>query len=226
MTTARVLTIAPTAPADTLVVFLHGVGSNADGFHAIAKELAPSLPHAELVIVDGFHPFDQGPSGRQWFSIRGINDANRAERVRGAGEEVSSWIDAELDRRKLGHDRLVLVGFSQGAIVSSWLSVHRTPRPRAVLMFSGLVGIASDEAPVAGVPVPVFMAHGDRDPVISVSVVDPGVRTLEAWGAQVTKHVYANLDHRIDGRELTDAKAFLAATLRGSVIAGAGPRRP
>ena len=195
-------------------MLLHGVGSNAGSFHEVAKELAPAFPRAELVTVDGFHTFDQGPSGRQWFSIRGITDDNRAERVRGAGAEVSSWIDAELDRRSLGHDRLVLVGFSQGAIVSSWLAVHRTPRPRAVLMFSGRVGIAADEAPVAGEPVPVFVAHGDRDPVISVSVVEPGVRTLEAWGAQVTKHVYSNLDHRIDGRELTDARAFLATVLR------------
>lgn len=195
-------------------MLLHGVGSNAASFHEIAKELAPAFPRAELVTVDGFHPFDQGPSGRQWFSIRGITDENRAARVGGAGAEMSAWLDAELDRRALAHDRLVLVGFSQGAILSSWLAVHRAPRPRAVLMFSGRAGIGAEEAPIAGAPVPVFVAHGDRDPVIPATLVDPTVQTLEAWGAQVTKHVYPNLDHRIDGRELSDAKAFLAATLR------------
>jgi len=47
-----------------------------------------------------------------------------------------------------------------------------------------------------------------------VSVVDPGVQKLVSAGAKVTKHVYPNLDHRIDSRELADATTFLTALLR------------
>jgi phospholipase/carboxylesterase len=164
------------------------------------------------VTPDGFHPFDQGGRGRQWFSVRGVTEVNRPARVRAAGAEVSLWIDHELATRGLRPDRLVIVGFSQGAIVAAWLAVHRKPSPVAVVMFSGRV--AEDARPVAHTTsTSVFIAHGTDDPIMPVSQVEPGASTLRAWGAHVTSRVYPGLAHQIDARELADARAFLAKAL-------------
>jgi phospholipase/carboxylesterase len=175
--------------------------------------LGESLQRAELIVPDGFHPFDGGGQGRQWFSVRGVTDENRPARVRDAGAEVSRWIDVELLRRGLGSDRLVVVGFSQGAIVGAWLAVHRAPRPAAVVILSGRV--AEADVPSAGVGPRVFIAHGDRDGTIPASLVDSGASVLEAWGARVTKRVYPGLGHEIDERELRDVAAFLAGAVEG-----------
>jgi len=194
-------------PASELVVLLHGVGATAASFQDIGRALAPALPRADFIVPDGFHPFDRAPTGRQWFSMG--DGEHRAERVREAGGEVSRWIDSELARRGLGGDRLVIVGFSQGAMVAAWLAVHRQVHPAAVVMLSGLV--ADDGAPVSGAsPTPVFVAHGDRDRVISVSYVEPGVQILQAWGARVTTRIYPGLDHHVDPQELSDVREFLA----------------
>jgi phospholipase/carboxylesterase len=164
------------------------------------------------VTPDGFHPFDQGGAGRQWFSVRGITEGNRPARVRAAGGEVAHWIDHELDTRGLARDRLVVVGFSQGAIVAAWLALHRKPSPLAVVMLSGRV--VEEAPPVAhATSTSVFMGHGTEDPVMPVSLVEPGARTLRAWGAHVTSHVYPGLAHQVDARELADARAFLAKVL-------------
>ncbi len=209
-------------PATTLVVALHGLGDRAAGFEPIAQELAGALPRAEIVVPDGFHPFEGGGSGRQWFSFRGLSDANRAERVREAGQEVSRWIDAQLAARKLEPSRLAVVGFSQGAMLGAWLAIHGTPRPAAVVMFSGR---ASEEGPPpAGAATQVLVAHGDQDRVIPVANVDPTVRVLEAAGDRVTKRVYPGLGHRIDARELRDAAEFLQGIL-GSGQPSTGTRR-
>jgi phospholipase/carboxylesterase len=209
----NVLSIAPEAGAPTeLVVLLHGVGAEASSFHAIARALAPTLPQAELLTPDGFQPYAQAPTGRQWFSRLGLTDANRPTRVREAGEEVSRWIDGELAARGLGRDRLVVVGFSQGAMVAAWLAVHRAPPPAAVVMCSGR--FADDAVPVAGsVSTPVFMGHGTDDAVMSPAVSEPSARALEAWGARVTRRSYPGLGHQIDERELRDVAAFLKAAL-------------
>ncbi len=212
----QVLSLPPRAggPPTLLVVLLHGVGASAESFHPVARALAPVLPRAEFVTPDGFHPYDEGGGGWQWFSRRGISNANRPVRVREAGVEVSRWIDGQLDRRGLARDRLVVVGFSQGAMVGAWLAVHRAPAPAAVVMLSGRV--ADDLAPVAGsVATPVFMGQGDSDPVVLPAELEPGVRTLEAWGARLTKRLYPGLAHQVDGRELADVEAFLNAALGG-----------
>ena len=74
-----------TLPADGaakyLVVFLHGVGDSADGFAPVAEALQASLPGAELLVPDGFEPYDAGGDGRQWFSRQGLTDESRPKRV-------------------------------------------------------------------------------------------------------------------------------------------------
>jgi phospholipase/carboxylesterase len=196
-----------------LVLLLHGVGADAADFQPLARALAGALPQAEFLVPDGFHPFDGGGPGRQWFSLRGVTEANRAARVTVAAEEVSRYADAELARRGLAGDRLVLVGFSQGAIVAASVGLHRRPAPAALVLLSGRVAEAT--APVAGAAkFPVLVAHGSADPVIPVAVVEPAARVLAAWGARVTTKIYPGLGHEVGPEELRDVQAFLAAALR------------
>lgn len=195
-----------------LVVLLHGVGADADSFQDLAHVLAKALPDADLLVPDGFHPFDGGGAGRQWFSVRGVTEENRPARVREAGSEVSRWIDGELARRSLGGDRLIVLGFSQGAILAGWLAVHRAPRPAAAVMLSGR--IADDQPAAEGAPtLDVFIGHGERDPVMPVDEAASSARFLEASGARVTTRIYPGLGHQVDARELQDVAEFLMRVL-------------
>src|SRR6478752_3584044 len=107
------ITIEPSAgPARYLLVLLHGVGDSAAGFRGVARELSRALPELAIVVPDGFHQFDGGGAGRQWFSRVGITEENRAERIRVAALEVSSFIDTELARRNLPADSVLVGGFS------------------------------------------------------------------------------------------------------------------
>lgn len=209
----KLLTLAPAKGKPTMLfVLLHGVGADAASFHDLAQALAIGAPQAEFLTPDGFHPFDGGGTGRQWFSLSGMNERNGAARVREAGAELSTWMDYELARRGLGPDKLVIAGFSQGAMMTAWLAVHRRPAPAAAVMFSGRV--IDDGAAVAGsVSTPVWMAHGERDQRIAVATQAPGAAVLRAWGANVTTKIYPNLAHSIDRVEVLDAAEFLLKTL-------------
>ncbi len=208
----NVITIPARGTPRYLLVLLHGVGDRAVGFQGVGRELSPGLPEVEILIPDGFHPFDGGGEGRQWFSRVGITEKNRAERIQAAGKEVSSWIDGELQKRGLLADRLAVGGFSQGAMVSGWLALHREPAPRAVVMLSGRL---SEDAtwPATRVSMPVFLGHGTDDPVISVSFLAPAAKELVARGAHVTERVYPGMAHQISRQELTDVESFLRSAL-------------
>ena len=209
----RVLTLEPASGrAEYLVVLLHGVGASADSFLPVARALAPALPHAEWAVLDGLHPFDGGPTGRQWFSIQGITEQNRPARVRQAGAEVSAWIDGALAARGLGRERLVLVGFSQGAILANWLTLHRKPSPMAVVSLSGRLAEDAPPAPEM-TTTPVLLVHGARDTIIPVSLVDEAARGLEARGARVHVRVLPALGHGVDDAVLLEARRFLREVL-------------
>jgi phospholipase/carboxylesterase len=195
-----------------LVAMLHGVGADAKSFQRLADALSPSLPNAEFLVPDGLQPYDGASQGRQWFSVQNITIENRPLRVREGASAVSRYLDAELARRGLGGDKLVVVGFSQGAIVAAWLALHRTPRPAAIVMLSGRV--AEADAPTWGAGPPVFMGHGELDKVMPLAVMEPGAQVLQAWGAQVTTRVYRGLAHHVDEQELADVGQFLQNVLR------------
>jgi phospholipase/carboxylesterase len=192
-----------------LVALLHGVGGRAEDLLTVAHRWAKSMPDAEFVLPDGCHPLDGGGDGaRQWFSVRGVDASNRAGRARHAAAEVSAWLDEELARRALGRHRLVVAGFSQGAILAEWLAVHREPSPLAVVAFSGR--FADDEAAVAGMTdTPTLLVHGGADPVMPPTLAREAHEALTARGARVELLIEPGLGHTLSERGITAAAAFL-----------------
>jgi phospholipase/carboxylesterase len=192
---------------------LHGVGADADSFLPVARAIAADLPHALVLVPDGFSAFDGGPTGRQWFSIREVTDANRPERVKKAAGEVTQWLDGVLATRGIARERVVLLGFSQGAIVASYLAVHRAPRPMALVSLSGRYADDTPPSDHASGTVPALLVHGARDPVIPVTSASEAERALSQRGVRVTTRIQPALGHGVDDAVLADVRAFLRAEL-------------
>ncbi len=213
LTPPRVLSLeARQGAPDYLVVLLHGVGGRAEDLMPVARRWAATMPGAEFVVPDGCHPLDGSTKGeRQWFSVRQIDDKNRAGRVRHAAAEVSAWLDEELAKRSLGRDRLVIAGFSQGAILTEWLAVHRSPRPLAVVAFSGR--FADDEAPTMS-DTPALLVHGTADPVMPPALAQEAHKALAARGLPVEVFLESGLAHAIGDRGIAAAAAFLDRVVR------------
>lgn len=112
-----ILVHRPRAPAERLVVLLHGVGAEATSMVPLGRRLAAEFPFALVLSVPTAFESDLG-RGRQWFSVRGVDDANRIGRV---AEALPHYLDAiRAVQREHGFDadRTWLAAFSQGAILS------------------------------------------------------------------------------------------------------------
>ena len=203
-------------PARSLVVVLHGVGADGKDLEPLARALSAAVPSAEFVLPDGLDPYDGGGDGRQWFSLRGLTDANRVERVTLAAARVSAWIDAELAARSLPPDRLALVGFSQGSMLALHLAVHRDPAPAAVVAYSGRH--SDDGSRAAGPRPPVLLVHGERDPVIPVSNAHAAVRTLATRGIDAKLLTVPGLGHGLDASGVEAGADLLRKALDRPIV--------
>jgi phospholipase/carboxylesterase len=101
---------------------------------------------------------------------------------------AAEWLDGFLSERNLTHERLVLGGFSQGAVMTYALGLGRgRPRPAALVGLSGFIptveGFELDLSPPLP---PIAIGHGALDPVISVEFGRTARDTLVAAGADVT----------------------------------------
>ncbi len=186
-------------PSFQRIIFLHGVGGTGQAMHQLAEAIGPSRA---ALFPDGPQPFDMG-AGRQWFSVRGVTEANRPARIAAAMPGFVGLIEGLGDPRGS-----LLIGFSQGAI----MALH------AVAAGLGAAGVIAVAGRLAG-PVParrdwphISLMHGAEDPVMSVEVARSTLSWLRDAGAAPRLTVFSGLGHAIDGRVIAAVRESLIAS--------------
>lgn len=202
-----------------LVVLLHGVGADGNDLIALAPYFRAMMPDALVVAPNAPEPFDMAPFGFQWFSIRDLEAWPRLDGVRRAAPILDGFIDAELARLGLAEDRLILCGFSQGAMMALHVALRR-PKPVAALVaHSGmLIGAEHLEAEIRSRP-PVLLTHGSADDVVPAEALPAAKAALEAAGVPVRTRLVPGLGHGIDDVTVRAALGFI-----GDVVAAPGPQ--
>lgn len=180
-----------------LLLLFHGVGSSPEDLIPLGEALADSRPQAWVISVRSPHRFDFG-HGWQWFSVQGVTEANRPERVAAA---MLAFVDRIADwqqRTGVGPARTALIGFSQGAIMALE-STQRAPHrlARRVVAVAGRFAQAPSRAPA---DVTVHLLHGESDPVIPVALAVDAHAALQRVEAVSTLDRFPGLGHGIDNR--------------------------
>ncbi|WP_296655051.1 dienelactone hydrolase family protein [Paraburkholderia sp.] len=179
--------------ARAAVVLLHGVGSNAQDLMPLAETWRDALPGVAFVSLDGSEPFDGGFGGRQWFSLRDINESNREERVVAAAAVLRKRLDAELAHWGLGYDALGLVGFSQGSIMSLYHVATQPEGAAVVVAFAGrLVTPVAARSRTA-----LTLVHGEDDEVIPAQELERAAIAFSDAGYAVAAYVLPGVGHTI-----------------------------
>ena len=200
-------------PPRALVVLLHGLGADGNDLIGLAPYWAPHLPHVEFVSPNAPFPCDMAPYGRQWFSLQDRSPDAVLAGVRMAWGILDGFLDAELARTGLAADRLALVGFSQGTMMSLFTGPRRAERIAGIVGYSGrLVGAEALAAELKSRQ-PVTLVHGDADEILPVSSLPEAVKGLEAAGIEVASTVRPRLGHSIDETGLRIGLEFLRRVL-------------
>jgi phospholipase/carboxylesterase len=210
--------IRPAAGGDpqSLVILLHGYGSNGDDLIGLAPYWRAALPHTLFIAPNAPQPCPGAPfGGRQWWALDSLAPQARAQGVRQPAAALDAFIDAQLQRYGLTEPRLALVGFSQGTMVALHVGPRR-PRPLAgILGYSGMLADPDALAAEGRSQPPVLLVHGDADPVVSVAALPAAEEALSALGFTVSTHISPGLDHSVDEDGLRLGGQFLVRVLGG-----------
>ena len=196
----------------SLVILLHGYGSNGDDLIGLAPHWAPLLPTTAFVSPNAPQVCPGAPGGYQWWALHG-GGGDRAAGANQAAPILNAFIDAELARYGLTEAELALVGFSQGTM----MALHVGPRrPRQLAGIVGYSGMLADPMGLAAPGVthpPILLVHGDADPMIPVAAFHQAKAALSANGFAVEDHVSPGLGHSIDMPGLQLGGQFLKRVL-------------
>ncbi len=205
------------------VLWLHGLGADGNDFAPIVPELVrpdwPALrfvfPHAPVRPVT----INNGVPMRAWYDIRDMNLAQRADE--GGVDASVAQVEALIAReaaRGVPASRLLLAGFSQGGAVTLAAGMRRgTP-------LAGLIALSTylpmperlaREVTAAAPSQPLFMAHGQFDPVVPHAGGDASARALRGLGFDIDWHAYP-MAHQVCGEEIRDLGDWMGARFAAS----------
>ena len=205
---------------DASVIWMHGLGDDGQGWSQVVPELRlpPALrvrflfPHAPVMPVT----INQGMRMRAWYDVRAANITERADLdgARRSQGQVEALIEREASRG-VSPARILLAGFSQGGAIALFAGLRHRQRLAGIIALSTyLVGpdLLAAEAASANRDVPIFMAHGTRDPVVQYAWGQASRRALETGGWIVEWHEYP-MEHSAVLEEIVAAGEFLARVL-------------
>ena len=200
---------APTS----LVIFLHGLGANGQDLLGLAYEFKTALPDTVFVSPDAPFHCDMAPMGYQWFSLQEWTPEAILKGVQDAAPILMDFIDSQSRKYNIPHDKIALVGFSQGTMMSLYAG------PRLQQQIAGIVGYSGAFIEEEGTDMaalrkpPVLLIHGMADMVVPVSAYYHAKDKLENAGFKVEGGVTPMLPHSIDMRGIQDARNFLKRVL-------------
>lgn len=208
----------PLEQAEAAMILVHGRGASARDILTVAA--AADTP--------GFAYLAPEAAGGAWYPNRFMEPI----------ETNQPWLDSALELlaetvarvgERLPRERIVLLGFSQGACLALEFAARNARRYGALVGLSG--GLIGPDGTPRDYPgsldgTPVFLGCSDVDPHIPAARVLETGKVLESLGGKVQVELYEGLGHEVNQDEIDIVRALLAAVLRREEVGEAGNRSP
>lgn len=197
-----------------LIIFLHGYGADGNDLISLAPLFSESFPDAAFVSPNAPYPCEMSPFGRQWFPLIDRTPSVLLAGIQAATPILQHFIDDMQARFELPANKIALVGFSQGTMMSLFIAPRRAEALGGVVGYSGILRgeeLLADE--VRSKP-PICLIHGDMDEVVPYSGLEISWNALERVDITVEGHTRAGLGHGIDEEGINIAIEFLQRNIK------------
>lgn len=206
------------APAESkdkpLIIFLHGYGSDERDLLDIKNDLSPGYTYLSVRA-----PQEVDGGGYKWFT----QDTDQAE-YEGVTSDVDkstdllrTFIQQATEKYQTQPDKVILVGFSQGAMMSYQIGLQYPELVHGIAPLSGkiLASLHSRLKPDERLKsLKVFIGHGSADTRVPYSGATEAKAVLENLLIVPEFHSYAGAGHTITTAEVADLKHWLEGQLQ------------
>ncbi len=191
----------------SLLVLLHGYGSNENDLFSFAE----ALPQ-ELIIVSARAPYEMGYGGYAWYAIN--FDANNAKfsDIKQANTSITIIADfiAEMQKKyTITKGKTFLLGFSQGAILSYAYSLKHPNKVQHVIALSGYINSELLPEKVSSeINTDYYISHGTMDQVLPVTWGNKAPQILSGYNLKAEYHEYP-IGHGVSPQNFYSFKSWI-----------------
>ncbi len=191
------------------MLMVHGRGASAEDILTLSDQLAQS----------GFAYFAPQAAENTWYPNRFLVPLAENEPWLSSALALVSDVLAQMIHAGIPRERIILLGFSQGACLTLEFAARNAQRYGGLIGLSGAL-IGPDDTPrnypgsLAGTP--VFLGCSDVDFHVPKERVDQTAEVLKKLGGNVTERLYPNMDHSVNQNEIDFVRGMMQALLAKS----------
>ena len=196
----------PLESARAAMLMVHGRGARAEDILTLANELRQP----------GFAYLAPQAAGNTWYPNRFLVPTQQNEPWLSSALAFVGDTLAQIKRAGIPIERIILLGFSQGACLALEFAARNARRYGGLVGLSGAL-IGPDDTPrdypgsLAGTP--VFLGCSDVDFHVPKERVDQTAEVLRTLGGVVTERLYPNMDHTVNQDEVGFVRGMMQRLL-------------
>lgn len=186
---------ADPAGAEAAVVMVHGRGATAESILGMAGEID----------AEGIAYLAPQAAGNTWYPNSFLKPIETNQPGLDSGLSAIDGAIGEATDAGIPRERVMLLGFSQGAcLASEYVARNATRYGGLAALSGGLIGPEGTPREYDGSleGTSVFVGCSDRDPHIPLERVRETTSVLEDLGGDVTERIYEGMGHGINEDEL------------------------
>ncbi|HJR62672.1 MAG TPA: hypothetical protein VJ803_03160 [Gemmatimonadaceae bacterium] len=196
----------PLANARVAVVMVHGRGASAESILTLAPVLA----------TDGVSFLAPQAAGGTWYPFGFMSEIEKNEPGITSGMRAIQRVLDQIAAAGIPPERTMLLGYSQGACLSTEFAARHARRYAGVACLSG--GLIGPDGTPRDYPgsldgTPVFLGCSDVDGHIPAQRVRESAQVLRRLGGDVTMRLYPGMGHEVNDDEIAAVRAMLEAAL-------------
>lgn len=201
--------------AKRAVILFHGYGANMHDLFPLWEiwdeaDINWYFPNGLLSLPMGYY------EGRAWFSIdmQALDRAMRLGEYRDMAGSIPPEFEITLGQqevflREISNNKLKLIigGFSQGAMCASHLVMRKDLPISGLILLSGCV-LADSKFPASAKAVPFYQSHGTKDPILPLDGAKMLEEKLIGMNFRGSLHVF-NGGHEIPPQVVNEVRNFI-----------------
>ena len=179
------------------IILLHGYGGDGNDISMLSINWKRHLPNTVFICPNGREPCTINPSGFQWFDLTRDDPNYILDQSIKAEKKLNIFIDEVKEEFNLTKDKIVLLGFSQGCMMSINLGLTSDQEYNCIVGFSGKIITQENLRIRKKVSTKTLLIHGDSDQVVQPNFMLEAKDFFIRNNIEIKTHLIKNCDHNI-----------------------------
>ena len=182
---------------ESAVKMCHGYGGDGNDISQLAQSWRRHLPSSIFLCPDAPEICSINPSGYQWFDLSTDKEDILLEKSLVAEKKLSFFIDEIKTQYQLPFQKIALVGFSQGCMISIQTAIKLKEKIACLIGYSGkIINKKNLTESILSKP-KMFLMHGDQDAIVSASHLLEAKEFFFQHNIKIKIKLFKNCEHKI-----------------------------